>query len=54
MGVGLQLPVAICLPFVKGRSGRVRQKFMKLLPDVREGDCPAVGVWNAYSQVTGT
>jgi hypothetical protein len=43
MGAVLHEPVAVCLPFVRGKSGTVRQKFMKLLLEVLDGTCPAVG-----------
>lgn len=36
IGVGLQLPPTICLPSVNANSGRVMQKFMKLLTLVKE------------------
>ena len=37
IGAGLQEAVLICLPFVRGRSGTVRQKLIKLFVDVKEG-----------------
>ena len=36
IGAGLHEPVVTCCPFVIGRSGRVRQKLMKLLAEVRD------------------
>lgn len=43
IGAGLQDPVVICLPFVMGRFGTVKQKLMKLFVDVKDGTCPSVG-----------
>jgi len=34
IGAGLHEPVAICFPFVIGRSGTVRQKLIKLFVEV--------------------
>jgi len=36
IGAGLHEPVVICLPFVIGKLGRVKQKLMKLLVDVSD------------------
>ena len=36
IGAGLQEPLKICWPFVRGRS-TVRQKLIKLFEDVRDG-----------------
>lgn len=36
IGAGLQEPVVICLPFVIGRLGTVKQKLMKLLLEVSD------------------
>ena len=44
MGAALHDPVVICFPFVKGLSGTVAQKLMKLLLDVADGTWPSVGV----------
>lgn len=50
MGAGLQEPVVICFPLVMGRFGTVRQKLMKLLDEVKEATCPAVGTsWPLFS-----
>lgn len=37
IGAGLQEPVVICLPFVMGSLGTVRQKLIKLFVDVIDG-----------------
>jgi len=37
MGAGLQEPVVICCPLVRGRLGAVKQKLMKLFDDVIDG-----------------
>lgn len=42
MGAGLQDPVRICSPLVRGWS-TVRQKLMKLLVEVNEATWPAAG-----------
>lgn len=37
IGMGLQLPVLICCPFVMGKLGWSKQKLMKLLDEVADG-----------------
>lgn len=44
MGAGLHEPVFTCRPLVMGRLGTVAQKLMKLLEEVSEATCPAVGL----------
>ena len=43
IGAGLQEAVLICLPFVRGRSGTVRQKLIKLFVEVKDATWPAAG-----------
>jgi len=44
MGAGLQEPVAICWPFVRGTPGRVSAQWLiKLLLEVKDGDWPKTG-----------
>jgi hypothetical protein len=43
IGAVLQEPVVICLPLVRGRLRTVRQKLIKLFPDVKDATWPATG-----------